>query len=180
MWERNSRVSGSMIWNSSSMPRVKTWSFIGPPGTASLLLMRDQFGSRCVETANHDFAQSLVQLVAEGQIVVPMLPQKQARQTNRRATLGGPRIKRPEIRREKPRPTERFTGRDRVDDNGFAIVAFSFQNYRAGFNEIKPAGCFPLAQNNLACIEFSRRRTERQELEMMSSHSLEKRMGRQP
>ena len=127
------------------MPRVKTWSLIGPAGIAPWLLVQDEFGPRCVETTDHDFAQSLMQLVAEGQIVVPMLAQKQAGKTNRRTTLGGPRIKRPEIRREKPRPTERLPGRNRVDDNGFAIVAFCFENYRAGFNEVKTAGWFAFA-----------------------------------
>ena len=107
--------------------------------------MQDELGSRCVETADHDFAQSLVQLVAEGEIVIPVLPQKQAGETNCGAMLGGPRSKRPEIGREKPRPTQRLPGRDRVDDNGFAIVAFSFQNNGAGFNQIKAAGWFAFA-----------------------------------
>jgi len=86
-----------------------------------------------------------MQLVAKRQIVIPMLPQKQTGKTNRRATLGGPRIERPEIRREKPRPTERLPGRDGIDDNGFAIVAFSFENDRTGFNEVETAGWFAFA-----------------------------------
>src|ERR1700730_2352230 len=103
MCDRSSRVSGSTIWNSSSMPMVKTcsFSFIGGAGQRPLFV-RDQFFPGPLETTDHYFARTLMQFVAQSEIVFPMLPQQEAGKTKGGAGLAGARIKGPEVGREQP------------------------------------------------------------------------------
>src|SRR2546423_3618941 len=170
-----------MIWNSSSMPMVKTCSFwfIVAKGDARLFV-RDQFISRRLETTDHHFAYPLMQFVAEREIIVSVLPEKETGKTNGRARLSRARIKGPKIGRKEPGPTEWLSARNCVDNNSASILSFSFQRDRSSFNQVKAGRWFALAQNHLTGVEFSRHCAKSQEFEVMWTHSFEERMGRQP
>src|SRR6202140_3835390 len=157
MCERSSRVSGSMIWNSSSIPMVNTGSlaFIGFPRRLPLFV-GDQFASRRLKTPHHHFADALKQFVAESKIFVAMLPQHDARKTNGFARLRGSRIKLPKVGREKPRPSQRFAGRDGIDDYRFPFGGLSLQQNGSRLNQIKPVGWITFAKDDLTRLEFRR------------------------
>ncbi|MEY2483333.1 MAG: hypothetical protein QOK24_1861 [Verrucomicrobiota bacterium] len=121
-----------------------------------------------------------MQFVAQSKIVISMLPQEQAGKTKGGAGLGSPRIKGPKVGRKKPGPTQRFSGRDRIDHDSFPIIRFCFQDDGAGFDEIKATSRFAFAQNDLAGVELSRHCAKNQKLEMMWTHALEERVSRQP
>ncbi|MEY2504596.1 MAG: hypothetical protein QOG27_876 [Verrucomicrobiota bacterium] len=147
--------------------------------TGRQLLEQDKFVPRRLETADHYFAGPLMQFVAQGKIVVAMLPQEQAGKAKSGARLGSPGIMGPEIGREKPGPTKRFSTRNRIDCDRFSARSFPFQDDRSGFDEIKAAGWFAFAQNELAGVKLSRRYTKSQKLDVTGTHSLQKGMGRE-
>ena len=121
-----------------------------------------------------------MQFVAQRKIVVAMLPQEQAGKAKSAARLSGSGIMGPKVGWEKPGPTERFSSRDRIDQDRFSILRFPFQNDGSGLDKIKTAGRFAFAQNELAALKLSRRYTKSQKLDMVWTHSLKKGMCCQP
>ena len=139
----------------------------------------DQFASCRLKTPHHHFAHAFKQFVAESEIFVAMLPQHYAGKTNGGACLSCSRIKLPEVGREKPRPSQRFTSRDSIDNDRFPIARFSLEHNGSSLNQIKPVCWLTCSKDDLARIELRRHRAKSQELEVMRTHPLEEGMSSQ-
>jgi hypothetical protein len=93
-----------------------------------VLFPRDQFASCGLETPHYYFGCAFKKFVAKGEVIVPMLPQHYPRKTNCSACLRGARIKMPEIRRDEPGPSQRFTSRNSIDNDRLPITRFSLEH----------------------------------------------------
>ena len=149
-------------------------------GSRLSLPVRDQSISGRLKATDHHFAHPLMQFVAEREIVVPVLPEKETGKTNGRARLRRSRIKGPKIGREEPGPTEWLSARNCVDNYTASILSFSFQRDSSSFNQVKAARWFAFAQNHLPGIEFSWHCAKSEDFEVMWTHSLKKRVTGQP
>src|SRR5437764_10878202 len=121
-----------------------------------------------------------MQFVTKGQVIVAMLPQHYPGKANGSAWIDRSRIKRPDVRRKKPRPSERFASRHGIDNDGFPIARLFLKGHTSRLNQIKSVGRLAFAKDDLAPVEFGRHRAKSQQLDVMPAHALEEWMRRQP
>src|SRR5262249_59620424 len=109
-------------------------------------------------------------------VFVVMLSQLIAIEENRLGRFNRARIKVPSIRREKPRPAERFACMHDVGGDGSKLQDRSLECDGPGLNQIETMSRLSGAENNVARCESFSGRVATEQLEMVRVHSGEKRM----
>jgi hypothetical protein len=85
----------------------------------------------------------------------------------------------PEIGREKPRPSERFSSGDGIGRDRTVLEDRSFNRDRAAFNQIETVGWLTSTENNFVFLELFDRGGSSQNFDMMRAHSSQEWMSRQ-
>ncbi len=117
--------------------------------------------------------------MAKGEIFVAGLMQNCAVEKKSSGWLDCARIIMPEIRREEPRPSERFSGGHGISRDRTVLENRSFNRDRAPFNQIETVGWLTGAENNFVFLELFDRGGSSQNFDMMRAHSSQEWMSRQ-
>ena len=93
--------------------------------------------------------------------------------------LDDARVIMPEIGREEPRPSERFSGGHGISRDRTVLENRSLNRDRAAFNQIETVGWLTGAENNFVFLELFDRGGSSQNFDMMRAHSCQEWMSRQ-
>ena len=117
--------------------------------------------------------------MAKGEIFVAGLVQNCAVEKKSSGWRNCARIVMPEIGREEPRPSERFSGGHGISRDRTVLENRSFNRDRAAFNQIETVGWLAGAENNFVFLELFDRGGSSQNFDMMRAHSSQEWMSRQ-
>ena len=87
------------------------------------------------------------------------------------------RIEMPKIWWEKPRPSERISGRECVDDNRRLVEHLAFNHDGSAFNEVKTIRQFSCPEDYFTSGKMRRQRVGCHHADLVRIHTLEKRMS---
>jgi hypothetical protein len=160
--------------------RSSTAIFRAWPSPLALAFLHrfDQFAASGLETVHHHLADSLGKIVAKGDVFVVMPTQNIAIEEDRSRGFDRTRIEVPSVRREKPGPTQRFAVPDDVGSDRPMFHYRAFQRDSSTLNKVETMCWFARPKNYFIRCERLLYGVTREKLEMVRTHSGEKRMRR--